>query len=253
MAAGSDIRGGLLAYLAEDVECVSIPGEGGRIACSTPLEYPDGDAVVAWVGIQDAARVEVTDYGRGYRYLLSHPPQDRAALRQMAATTARGQAVEFLDGRLSAWPGEGEVSEAVWRIASASMQIAQAAEFFRPRRHPRDSEFEREVDAALRERHVQVERNEEVLGASTHVHHATFLLPRHKTVLEPVAGTGHYSQVASVYTKFGDIAQADGHRLLSLVDDREVSLRGDFVVMLGQVSEVLRWSEKNHWLSEVAT
>jgi hypothetical protein len=244
------VREGLIAYLAEDIEAVDVQRDGGAVACSTPLEYPDGDGATVWVSPDGGGPIEVSDYGRGFRYLLAHPPQDHAALRQHAARIAHGQGVDFADGRLSFWLRDyKELAESIWRVAYASVQVAQVGVLFRPRRKQRENEFERTVEHLLATRNIMVRRDEEVIGASGHRHRATFYLPRVEALLEPVSGSGHFSQVSAVYTKFGDVAEErNGHRLFTLVDDRETALQHDVSIMLSQVSQVVRWSRQDEWL-----
>jgi hypothetical protein len=250
MVTSSDIQETIVALLAEGVACEPVGPGDERVACMTPLQYPDGDSVTVWVGTTNGS-LQVTDYGIGFQYFLTHPPQDFAALRELARDAARAHGVEFGDGRLSAWVADQDAAEAVWRVALASAQIAQSAAVFRPKRRQRVGEFEKAVDATLTERKVKVSRAKEVAGASGHIHHVTFYLPERETVLEPVAGAGHISQISAVYLKFGDISERNGHRLFALVDDREASLQDDLTLMLGQVGDVVSWSQRDRWMEEV--
>jgi hypothetical protein len=65
-------------------------------------------------------------------------------------------------------------------------------------------------------------------------------------VIEPVAG--HFNQVYAVYAKLGDLGRANGHRLYSLLDDRETKPGEDVSGMLVQVSNVVEWTRRQEWL-----
>jgi hypothetical protein len=114
-----DIHRAAVAYMLEDVVCVPVSEMASRVACSTPIEYRDGDRVAAWVTSNNGS-VSVTDYGRGFERILSHPPQTRARLQQLGRSFASGHGVDSYDGRVSASVEASEVGEAIWRVASAS-------------------------------------------------------------------------------------------------------------------------------------
>ncbi len=247
-----DIRIAALAYISDDVECAAVSPEGDRIACSTPIEYPDGDHVVAWVTPING-EVLVTDYGKGYEHVLSHSPAVRATLKQFGRGFAEGQGVDFLDGRVSARVGGEDVGEAIWRVASASAQLAQAGVVFKPRRRGRDGDFERKVANVFSERQIGFESHAPLEGASGRTHHATFFVPSRRAAIEPVSPSGIWSQVSSVYGKFGDLSHGNGAapRRVSLIDDRESDINPQDAEFLGQVSDVIRWSRQDDLMEAV--
>jgi uncharacterized DUF497 family protein len=217
------------------------------------MEYPDGDHVVAWVTVDDG-EVLVTDYGKGFERLLSHPPQVRATLKQFGRTFAEGQGADFYDDRVSARVERPDVGEAIWRVAAASAQLAQAAVVFQPkRRGARDYEFEREITRTFDMRRIEFESRVPIVGASGRTHHATFYLPSRRAAIEPVSARGVWSQVASVYGKFGDLAHSNGDApsRFSLVDDRSAELSRSDADFLGQVSEVVPWSNRERLVDQV--
>jgi hypothetical protein len=250
MITADEIRSATVAYMLEDV---AVSALAGRVACSTPIEYPDGDRVVAWVTSQNGS-VLVTDYGKGFERILSHPPQARATLRQLGRSFAAEHGIDFYDGRMSATVDASEVGEAVWRVAAASAQLAQAGVVFRPKKRKRERDFTSAVETTFVSLAVDFESHFPIEGASGRTHHATFFLRERPAVIEPVAPTGIWSQVSSVYAKFGDIAHKhNGSPPLrfSLIDDRAENLNATDAEFLGQVSEVIPWSGRESLLEQV--
>jgi hypothetical protein len=69
--------------------------------------------------------------------------------------------------------------------------------------------------------------------------------------LEPIEAAAHFNVITSVYTKFGDLARANGYRGISLVDDRRATLSDDLAGILVQVSDVVRWTRRQEWLEQL--
>ncbi|MCP9487818.1 MAG: hypothetical protein MSC30_18420 [Gaiellaceae bacterium MAG52_C11] len=121
-----------------------------------------------------------------------------------------------------------------------------------PRREKRpEADFAGVVVNTVREKNVEVLREERIRGASGHLHRASIFVPKGEIIMEPVGAEGNWNQVASVYTKFGDLANANGYRLLSVVDDRERIPNEEISRMLVQVSGVVQWSKKDEWIGEL--
>ena len=244
-----DIRRRLLGYLEEEVDCQPLTEDADRIGCLTPLEYPDGDGVAVWVrAVGDA--VEITDYGEGLSDDIHRTGKDEKGLAEAAIDIARIHGVDWLDeGRLSARCEPRELGEWIWRVATASAQVAQVAVASRPKpRQVREREFTDVVDHTLRERKVPIERERKLTGASGHTHRATIFIPTTHAIIEPIEARGHWNQAAATYVKFGDLSRANGYRRFSLIDDREEAPEDDVESLLLQVSDVLAWSRHDAWL-----
>lgn len=235
-------------HLQAETSCATPTPDDRRVGCVTPLDYPDGDAVLVWVSPQ-VEDFEVTDYGESLTDFLTHSPQERTALVESAATISRRHGVSFQEGRVVTRCGEQTLGDAVWRVANASMQIAQSTATFRPRRRPqRENLFAVEVQRDLIRRNVPVERDRRLSGMSGHDHNTTLYLPYSGAILEPLSAEGHWNQVSTIYAKFGDLRQANGYRSFSLIDDREGQLREDLANLLVQVSAVIQWSRREEWV-----
>jgi hypothetical protein len=245
-----DIAESVGVFLQGEVTAHDLGGDDNRVACLTPLDYPTGDGVRVWVCPRNG-ELEITDYGEGYSTLWDHPAQDLRALADEVAVICRDLDVSLIDGRVLTRTSTRELGEALWRVASASVQISQASNYFRPRRRARrggKGEFLDVVESVFRERQVDLRREHRLVGQSGHTHRASFFLPEHEVILEPVEGSGNWNQVSSVYAKFGDLSLVNGYSRLSVVDDRSESLADDVINLLVQVSEVVEWTARERWL-----
>lgn len=250
MTIQAEIRESVREFLINDVDTGIISEVDGRIACATPLEYPNGDGVVVWAApYQDL--FEISDYGEAYIGMISQPTRTRNVLAETARSICRDSDVEFIKGRVSTRTSMDEIADAIWRVACASVQVAAATSYYRPKRQARDKEFANEVGSTIKSRSVEVVRDERLTGLSGHKHKATIYMPASHTVVEPVA-SDNWNQIASVYTKLGDLSKANGYQLFSILDDRHVdSTDTDIVNMLVQVSGVVQWSQRDDWLNQL--
>ncbi|MEA2474901.1 MAG: hypothetical protein QOE06_2816 [Thermoleophilaceae bacterium] len=157
------------------------------------------------------------------------------------------------DGNLSGVGPAEQIGDLVWRVASASAQVAQAATLVPRKADHKDHAFEREVAEALREREVPVEhRRRKLVGQSERVHKVTFYVPERNAVLEPV--TAHWNSASNVYTRLGDLGRAQangngGYGLFSIVDDKRAADAEKIEQLLAQVSNVVPWTQHEEWLA----
>lgn len=241
------IHSRLLSFVAEEIECEVVDTEQGRVGCLTPLEYPDGDAVVVWVR-NVGGHFEVTDFGEGQMERLGSVG-DKKALNEATNRLASAWDVRVAKGRIAADSDDKTLGECIWRVASASAQIAGTVDALRPRSAVvREDEFVQIVDRTLRERDFSVERGNKLEGGSGHKHSATIFLPSSESVIEPISEDPNWNRVNATYAKFGDLSQANGYRLYSLLDDRENAPEHEVESMLIQVSGVLTWTQHEDWI-----
>lgn len=244
------IRADVLATLSADVVCDVLDDGSNRIGCITPFEYPDGDSVVVWVR-ELGGKIEVSDYGEGFSEQEFRSDYERRLVSDLAEYAAKAHGVRVFEGRLGAQCAPGELGEIVLRVASASAQVAQEIACAKPsrRKESDENEFVRLVDQTLRERNVPIEREHKIQGSSGHSHRATIYISHSHSIIEPVAG--HWNQVASVYTKFSDLAPVNGFNRYALLDDRQEKPGEDVRSLLIQVSDVLTWTAHDGWLDQV--
>lgn len=239
----------ILGYLQTEVGCEVLSEKDGRIGCVTPLEYPNRDGIVVWVRQLDG-QFEVTDYGEALSDFAAYMGQDRKPVEEFARAVCRAHDVEYSAGRLTVRCGWDTLGEYVWRVATAAAQVSQAASISRPRRRPTspENEFAIEVERTLRQR-LPIEWEHRLQGRSGHRHRATLFVPTSHAVLEPV--TGHWNQVTATYAKLGDLMNANGFKLYSLLDDRQSPPDEDVSGLLVQVSRVVQWSRREEWVEGV--
>jgi hypothetical protein len=246
-----DIQELVREYVASEIVCQSIEGERSRVACVMPLQYADGDSIVIWVELS-GDHFRVSDYGEAFLAAAGRKPRDLTDLFDEAATLSRPWGVEVRSGSLVVRAHRDTLGDAVWRTATAAALVAQRATTFRPpRRGPDRDQFTEEVERELRAHDVPIRREVKLEGRSGHVHRATLYVPTAEAILEPIEAPGHYNQISSVYTKFGDLSRADGYRRLSLIDDRHRTLSEDLAAILVQVSDVVRWTRRTEWLQDL--
>ena len=146
---------------------------------------------------------------------------------------------------------EHDVAEACWRVAQASVAIAEAATYHRPQR-AREHELADLVAASVQAHQLSVERERELEGASGHRHKASLYVPEREAVIEPISGEKAWNIASAVYVEFGDLAGVNGYRLISVLDDRTDAPGEEVERLLRQVSVVARWSQAEQWLHGLA-
>jgi hypothetical protein len=247
MTVANDIREALARFLDAEVE---VAEQDGRVALTTPAEYPDGDAVVIWLSDHCDGIIEASDLGGADARLIATGPGARA-LGVPAAAIARRLDVSFAEGTLSARAQLVDLPEAIWRVAQAAAALAEAATFHR-QQAPKEAAFLDMVERALRAHDIEVEQEAELQGASGHSYTATLFIPSQEAVVEPITGEQGWNKAAAVYVEFGDLSRTNGYKLLAVLDDRDQASGPDVEGLLQQVGSVTRWSRRNEWLETVA-
>jgi hypothetical protein len=241
------LRSELLAVLGENLDVVV---RGDVLAVLTPCDYPDGDGVVVQISRADRGYV-VSDDGNGDARLLVGGPGARA-IGPLGGAVCRRFGAIFDAGRVIARAAdEHGVAEACWRVAQASVAIAEAATYHRPPR-VREQELTDLVATSVQSRQLSVERERELEGASGHRHKASLFVPEREAVIEPVGGERAWNVASAVYVEFGDLAGVNGYQLIAVVDDRANPPGEDVERLLRQVGLVARWSQADHWLDGLA-
>lgn len=244
-----DVQAIVRAYLAGRVTCATSPGETSPIACALPIQYPSGESVTIWIE-RLGDRLRLSDYGEAFLDVVTRQRHERTAMNNAAEDIAWPWGVEVKDGSLLLQTTSENLGEAVWRISMVAHQVAQAVARFRPPRSQTDPEryFIREVEDALRERNMDIEPGSRREGESGHFHKVAIYVTGAHAALEPVRAPGVYSQISSVYMKFGDLSRRNGTQRFAVVDDRDGDLSDDLAGMLVQVSNVVRWTARDVWM-----
>lgn len=248
----ADVENLVREYVASEVFCQPLAGDRSRVGCITPLQY--GDSITVWVGLY-GDRLHISDYGESFVDAVFRTPRDRTDMIVEAKGLCRPFGVEAEDELLYIRSvNQSDVGDAVWRLASASAVVARRLEGFRKARKERGSEdaFAQEIAHELADRKLTVQREVRLSGSSGHQHRATIYVPSVEAILEPIGTQGHYNQISSVYTKFGDLSRANGYSRYSLVDDRRGGLSDDLSAILVQVSDVIQWTRRDEWIERLS-
>ena len=237
----------LMQHLKDEIECQMIDD---RLVCDTALYYPDGDSVVYVTDHQGI--FEVTDYSEGTSVAMQRLNKRSATLLRVGDQICHDLGLAFLNGRISANVSGDNLGDAVWRVATASLQLADAVgyELAKPERAKKD--FTEEVARELAGRGVDIQRNRRIIGASGHEHKPSIFVVSRNTVIEPVASEAMWTRAAAVYAQFGDLMHANGYGRVALIDDRGEAAKEDAQNLLQQVSSLVYWTSREPWLERVA-
>jgi hypothetical protein len=223
----------------------------GRLVCEMPIYYPDGNSVAVFV-IEQAGKFEVTDYGEGYANATERTGIRRTPIKAAAREICASLGLDFAAGRVSVITRSENIADAAWRVATASARIAEAVTFARAERGRGDEDiFTEEVEHAIRSRQIPIEREPKLVGDSGHEYTPALFIPAAHLIVEPIAPEVAWIRAASVYAEFGDLAQANGYRLLAVVDDREAQPSEKVVRLLKQVGDVENYSRRERWLASL--
>jgi hypothetical protein len=246
----SEICERIASFVSGEVTCFDAPQ--GMIGCNLPITYPDGDYVTVYVGQRDD-KWEVTDRGEGYMVVLTRYTPDFPYFRNLAQAICQSLGVVFQNGRVVSAAQDQSLVAEIWAVARAASRIAEAVSFYKPRK-PRATRvevapsFADEVAHELVTRNVEIAREVPVVGASGHQHRVTLFVPSREAVIEPLLPASPFGSVSLTYAKFGDIAQANGYARYAVIDDRSGEPTADIVRLLGQVGQVVEWTEREPWL-----
>ncbi len=242
-----NIRSDLLRALDDGVEIVV---RGDRVSVLTPVDYPDGDGAVVQVAPTTGGYV-LSDGGEGDGRLVAAGPGPRA-IGPLASAICRRHGATFDGGRVVLRVDHAhQIAEACWRVAQASVAIAEAATYHRPPRE-REHELADLLASSVTSLHLSVERDHDLLGASGHTYKPALFVPARDAVIEPVGGEKAWNVASAVYVEFGDLRDVNGYQLIAVMDDRDHPPSEDVERLLRQVGIVARFSEANQWLAGLA-
>lgn len=234
----------LSKFLSQEIEASS---SDGRTTLLTPVEYPDCDAVAVVVEPEHNGDFVVSDDGAADGRLIGFLGE-RAA-RTRAEPIAKRFDVEFVRGRVTTRANYHSLPEACWRVAQASAAVAEGTSFL-PSQPTGRPTFDDLLWNALRHRVDTVEREKPLRGLSGHEHRASLYIPSTEAVIEPIAGRKSWDRATRVYAEFGDLRQANGYRLVAVLDDRQGPV-DELTKLLSQVGRVAPWTRQADWLETV--
>jgi hypothetical protein len=236
----------VLGYVQDNLEFATLDD---KIVCTLPIEYPDGDSVVVFLSERDEG-IEISDYGAAWQRAVHRPGTRLGRVKDAAENISRATGVYFWKGRVTALAVPNSVAEVIWHVGLASLSISEAPSFSTSEARV-ETTFTEEVEQALVRRRVRVLREETVAGLSGHSYTPTIFLPESEIVVEPLSPEPGWQRAASVYVEFGDVGRANGYQLTAVLDDREGTPSEQVWNLLLQVGTVLRWSQRDPWLTKL--
>jgi hypothetical protein len=238
----------LVKHMADEISCSLLDD---RLVCDTSLYYPNGDSVVVFV-TEHAGLLEVTDYSEGMALAMERLHRRSGVLATVGQRVCAGMGLTFVNGRVSTVVPLADLPDAVWRVASASLRIADAVEFelAKPEREKRD--FSQEVEHELVLNKVSLERTKTIVGQSGHKHRPTFFVPSAQALVEPIGADAHWTRATAVYALFGDIMKVNGYARVAVIDDRGDHVNDDVQNLLQQVGSLVYWTDRAPWIGRVS-
>jgi hypothetical protein len=226
--------------------------QAGRVdsysALLTPIEYPNGDSVVVYVGADQGGQIIVSDLGSAEAELVANAFNLSKSSADFAQQVSADLDVRWDAGRFfEIVESKDELADICWRVAQASARMAGAARTTRTKGRERD-DFPDLLEEALTSVGLSLERNQSLEGASGHQHKPMFYEPERELVIENISGRNAWPRAAAVLAEFTDLSRVNGYRFLAVVDDREDSKKQERN-LLGNVAEVSQWTRRDEWIN----
>ncbi len=233
----------------------STVGEYQRIR--TPFLYPDGDIVDLFCKEEVEGVIAISDLGETTRWLRMQTASPKRSKKQLALIKdiCQTHGVEFFRGMILARYKNGDDFAMVLnRVAQAVLRVSDIWFTFRTRSVQSVNE---EVAEYLQESRIPFERGERLIGRSGRLWTVDFhVRAPERSSLVNVLVTGSRSAARGVaehvLSEWYDLNQlavgAEALTFISLFDDTvDVWAEEDFR-LVGQLSEVLRWSEPDSFM-----
>lgn len=225
-----------------------------RLRLLTPFLYPNGDYIELYLEETPAGHY-LTDLGEVLGYLSDHgitlrqSPKRQKTLDDILLTHGIEQFKGELRIRL-----DTVVRDLAWAVIRLGQAAVQVADLIYSVRLGALATFREEVEEFLIETQITYETNHRVVGSSGEVHTIDFYLPRRRPALVETlssATSGYANTLTSrVVRIWHDILRVDGRFLyLSVLDDSADVWRPEWIDQMGQLSEVIVWSERERILN----
>ena len=232
-------------------ECSFAPD--GAVRVRTPMLYPDGDLIDAFV-VEQAGEYLVTDFGDALGWLQMQSASDSLTPNQrgMADDVCQDLGVERDRGQLTLrCRDRTEIADAVHRLGQAAVRIADILFTFRPQAAVPASagRVADEVDAWLRSHSLPVERGVQHSGHSGHTWKVDYQVATAEWTALVCLLTGGgpaaaWRRTLEVFAGFSDLGEPAGHsRLISLFDDVNGEWQDESVNLVERVSLPVMWSQ----------
>lgn len=245
----------LLRVLSGNFVCREQDGAAWVI---TPYRLPDGDLIELVVTSDDFGQFTISDAGETARYLANHgfdptaTPRGKRILEAIVARTG----VEPVLPEVRKTAALSQLGEAVFDVILACLALGDTLYLSRAYRASR---FVEEVARALMEARLKWTRNKDVVGASGRPYRVHFALtvyddgvPSGEALLHTLTAreaAGAKPAVDAVTRMWFDIG--NGMWRGTVLDDRFFGWPTEDIRLLGRLSKVYLWSEREELLREL--
>lgn len=234
-------------------ECSAAPRDAVRVR--TPMLYPDGDLVDAFVAEVDGGYL-VTDFGDavGWLRMQSVSGDLNANQRALANDVCQTLGIEHDRGQLTVRCRErSELADAIHRVGQAAVRIADIELTFRPRA-PRPTIAD-EVGGWLKAQRIEAARNVRRSGRSGHDWAVDYEVTADAgtSFVFLVGGDTHaaiWQRAMQVFVGCSDLRE-QATALVSLFDD-SAEWRDESINLVREVSWPVMWSRRDE-LARVLT
>jgi Domain of unknown function DUF1828 len=264
---------------------------GEQFACGTsdgsvwlvsPYTFSDGDLIgISVLPVHDGW-LRVSDLGETLRHLANYDfdPLATPKGQYVIAEILKQHHVDLDRGMITRIASSEEVGQAIQDVLTASFKTAQLiflAQHYRPATSNQDEEeatflaspspsqrasaaptkFDEEVAAFLVSRQFKFRPTVDEIGRSGKKYTVDFVIQGRTRLgllktLSPASPSGVYVSVNATLRLWLDLP-ANGHRNLTLLNDRQISWKPADVNILSQGSEVFFWSQQGDRFLEVLT
>jgi hypothetical protein len=228
----------------------------GSVWLVSPYTFSDGDLIGISVLPLHDGRLRVSDLGETLRHLANYDfdPLATPKGQYVIAEILKQHHVDLDRGMITRIAASEEVGQAIQDVLTASFKIAQLIFLAR---HYRPATFDEEVAAFLASRQFDFRPRADEIGRSGKKYTVDFVVQgrtKHSLLqaLSPASPSGVYSSVNATVRMWLDLP-ANGHRNLTLLNDRQIGWKSADVNILSQVSDVFLWSQHGDGFLEILT
>ncbi|RLC64411.1 MAG: hypothetical protein DRI01_03475 [Chloroflexi bacterium] len=237
-----------LSELSSSFRCITYDK---GLCIVTPYFYPDNDLIEVFVEELAGGLVRVTDLGETLRHLASqgidvlNSPKRRFMLEQIAKRLH----VVLTGGRLEKEGTPQQVGSLLLDVTAAAHSVAGLAytsKAYEP------AEFPEEVSAFLRDNQIDHESRPRIKGISGREYRVSIRIDgtvRPEILVEAMSPSQEAVMTTVVNRVVRQWVDIDSERhKVSLLNDVDFRWRSEDVILLGNLSAVHRWSEKDAFL-----
>jgi hypothetical protein len=239
------VRNMLQAGLSPLFDCRE---ENGRLVIVTPFEYPDGDLIEFYV-TEEAGRLVITDLAEtlatlaSYRFDVETTPKRR----KLFESVVQGHGAHFFQGQLRVPLSSPE--ELVPALVRLSQAAFRTTDLLFTSRYGVGTTFKDEVGEFLTEKSLAHEADYRATGRSGQIYTLDFYIEQPRPLLLEALSTASaaYAEqaVSRTVRMWYDLRRVDGRfGYATMLDDTEDVWKEQHLEILGSLSDLLVWSER---------